>query len=59
VRRKPKYKRIILKLSGEALARKNGFGIDYETVKILAKQIKEIHDIGVEVGIVMRGREVF
>jgi len=58
VKRRPKYKRIVLKLSGEALARKNGFGIDYETVKILAKQIKEIHDIGVEVGIVIGGGNI-
>ena len=58
MKRRPKYKRIVLKLSGEALARKNGFGIDYETVKILAKQIKEIHDIGVEVGIVIGGGNI-
>jgi len=58
VRRRPKYKRIVLKLSGESLARKNGFGIDYETVKTFAKQIKEIHDIGVEVGIVIGGGNI-
>jgi len=58
VRRRPKYRRIVLKLSGESLARKNGFGIDYETVKTLAKQIKEIHDIGVELGIVIGGGNI-
>lgn len=58
MRRRPKYKRIVLKLSGESLARKNGFGIDYETVKTFAKQIKEIHDIGVEVGIVIGGGNI-
>lgn len=58
MRRRPKYRRIVLKLSGESLARKNGFGIDYETVKTLAKQIKEIHDIGVELGIVIGGGNI-
>ena len=44
-----KYKRVLLKLSGEALAGPKGFGIDAETVQGIAKQIKEAKDLGVEV----------
>ena len=51
----PKYKRILLKLSGEALAGEKHFGIDNPTVKKVAAQIKEVHDAGVEVAIVVGG----
>lgn len=51
----PKYKRIILKISGEALAGEGKFGIDGETVKRVAKQVKEIHQLGVQVAIVVGG----
>nr|WP_207652838.1 UMP kinase [Anaeromicrobium sediminis] len=51
----PKYKRIILKLSGEALAGENGFGIDGNTVSAIAKQVKELQELGVEVAIVVGG----
>lgn len=51
----PKYKRVILKLSGEALAGAKGFGVDEATVSRIAKEIKEIHDLGVEVAIVVGG----
>jgi len=48
-------KRILLKLSGEALAGDKGFGIDNPTVKNVAAQVKEVHDAGVEVAIVVGG----
>lgn len=51
----PIYKRIILKLSGEALAGGKGVGIDSETVTNIARQVKEIHNLGVEVAIVVGG----
>lgn len=51
----PIFKRIILKLSGEALAGKKGVGIDTETVTNIASQVKEIHKLGVEVAIVVGG----
>ena len=51
----PSYKRIILKLSGEALSGGKGFGIDEQTVNNIAKQIKTIQEIGVEVAIVVGG----
>ncbi len=50
-----KYKRVILKLSGEAMAGEKGFGIDPEVVNALAAQIKEVTEMGVEVAIVNGG----
>ena len=50
-----KYKRILLKLSGEALAGSKGTGIDFEKVLDVCREIKEITDLGVEVGIVVGG----
>ncbi|WP_312650102.1 UMP kinase [Proteiniclasticum sp.] len=59
----PKYKRVMLKLSGESLAGKTGFGIDFSVAKRIAEEIKDLVDMGVEVGAVIgagniwRGRE--
>ncbi|MDD7793784.1 MULTISPECIES: UMP kinase [unclassified Clostridium] len=58
-----KYKRVMLKLSGEALAGANGFGIDFNVALRIASEIKELVDMGVEVGAVVgagniwRGRQ--
>lgn len=52
---KPKYTRVILKLSGEALAGNRGFGIDPETAVSIAEQVKEILSLGIQVGIVVGG----
>jgi len=49
----PKYRRVVLKLSGEALAGPNGFGLDPQVLNDLARQIKVVHDMGVEVAIVV------
>lgn len=51
----PKYKRVIIKLSGEALAGQKGFGIDQKTVEYVVSQIKTIVESGVEVGIIIGG----
>ena len=51
----PKYTRVILKLSGEALAGKNHVGIDMNTVKVIAEKVKVIKELGVEVGVVVGG----
>lgn len=51
----PIFKRVILKLSGEALAGDKGTGIDIETVNNISNQIKELHGYGVEVAIVVGG----
>lgn len=50
-----KYKRILLKLSGEVLAGTKGTGIDFERVLELANEIKECADLGIEIGIVVGG----
>ena len=47
------YKRIILKISGEALKGDNLSGIDPKTVKSIAAQIKEVHELGVQIGVVV------
>ncbi len=51
----PKYKRIILKLSGEAMAGKNLSGIEMDYIKLIANEIKRIHSLGVEIGVVVGG----
>ena len=50
-----KYKRIILKISGEALAGDKGNGINPTVIGHLAKEIKSVYDLGVEIGIVCGG----
>lgn len=52
---KPIFKRVVLKLSGEALAGDKGYGIDTDTVMRIAKEVKEIQDEGVEIAIVVGG----
>src|SRR5688572_33413456 len=54
-----KYKRILLKLSGEALAGAGGVGIDTAALKGMAEQIKEVRDLGVEMVIVIGGGNIF
>ncbi|MCO5141957.1 MAG: UMP kinase [Oligoflexia bacterium] len=56
---KPAYKRILLKLSGEALAGNRGFGVDLNILKTLAEDIREIHQLGVEIAIVIGGGNLF
>ena len=51
----PKYKRVILKISGEALAGEKNFGISEDMLKKVAEQIREVHDMGVQVAIVVGG----
>ena len=54
-----KYKRILLKLSGEALAGDKEFGFSNDVLESFARQIKEVHDQGVEVAIVIGGGNIF
>ena len=56
---KPIYKRVLLKLSGEALLGKSSYGIDIDVVKLIADEIKEIVDAGVQVSIVVGGGNIF
>lgn len=50
-----KYKRILLKLSGEALAGEKGFGLDYTVIRDVCKSIKDAAQLGVQIGIVVGG----
>ena len=52
---KPKYKRVLLKLSGEALAGEKSFGLDFNVIESVCRVIKEVNELGVEVGIVIGG----
>lgn len=54
-----KYKRVLLKLSGEALMGKDAFGINHDTIVRIVNQVKEIVDMGVQVGIVVGGGNIF
>lgn len=56
---KPIFKRVVLKISGEALQGRLGYGIDYDITASIAKQIKEIKNLGVEVTVVIGGGNIF
>ena len=55
----PVFKRVLLKLSGEVLANKYGFGIDPEKVSYLAEQIKPIYDANVDIGLIIGAGNIF
>ncbi len=57
--KQPVYKRILLKLSGEALMGSKKFGIDAQVVKFIAEEIKAVFDLGVEIGVVIGGGNIF
>lgn len=54
-----KYKRILLKISGEALMGKQSFGIDQEPVEMIAKEIKTAHEAGAQIAVVVGGGNIF
>ena len=55
----PAYQRILLKLSGEALMGDDSFGINRETVDRIVAQVKEVSELGVQVGVVIGGGNIF
>jgi uridylate kinase len=55
----PAYKRVLLKLSGESLMGENDFGIDSKVIRQYARDIKEVQDLGVQVGIVIGGGNIY
>jgi len=57
--RKPVYRRVLLKFSGEALVGGQGFGIDQEVVERLAKEVAEVRGLGVQVALVVGGGNIF
>ena len=56
---KPAYTRVLLKLSGEALMSKPSFGVDFEKAQAIAQEIKDVHDLGVQVAIMIGGGNIF
>jgi len=59
VARQPKFRRILLKLSGEALMGSKPFGLEFEVIRLLAEQIKGVHALGVEVALVIGGGNIY
>ena len=57
--KQPVYRRVVLKLSGEALAGESGFGVDLEVVKMISRQIKRVHQLGVEIAVVVGGGNIW
>ncbi len=55
----PAYKRILLKLSGESMIGDLPYGIDFETTMSIAEEIKEVHELGVEIAIMIGGGNIF
>ncbi len=55
----PRYKRILLKLSGESLMGERQFGIDPQVLQHFAREVRSVHDMGVEVGLVIGGGNIF
>ncbi len=56
---KPKYKRVVLKVSGEALAGEKGFGVDLEVVDSISRSIMEVSQMGVEIACVVGGGNIW
>jgi uridylate kinase len=57
--RKPKFKRIILKISGEVLVGEEGYGISFEVIGGISREIKEVMELGVQVAVVVGGGNLF
>jgi uridylate kinase len=55
----PIYQRIVVKLSGESLSGPDAFGIHAETIQSIAREVKEVHDLGVEVALIVGGGNIF
>ena len=56
---KPAYQRVMLKISGEALMGDQGFGLHPPTVQRIAEEVKSVHDMGVEICMVIGGGNIF
>ena len=54
-----RYNRILLKLSGEALMGDGEFGLDTDTVTRIANEVKSVHDLGVQISLVIGGGNIF
>lgn len=58
-RETPAYQRVLLKLSGEALLGKLSYGIDFDQALAISQEIKEVHDLGVEIAVMIGGGNIF
>lgn len=58
-RPRPRYRRILLKLSGEALMGRKPYGIDWHVLETYAREIRQVVELGVAVGIVIGGGNIF
>ncbi|OVE81070.1 UMP kinase [bacterium K02(2017)] len=56
---KPKFKRVLLKLSGESLMGPSGYGVDMEVTQRIASEVKAVHELGVEICLVIGGGNIF
>ena len=54
-----KYKRVLLKLSGESLMGSKGFGIDNKVLEFFAREVKKVHEVGLELGLVIGGGNIY
>src|SRR2546427_1402796 len=59
VQQSPAFRRVLLKISGEALIGEQTFGIDINVARMVAQEIKQVHDLGVEVAVVVGGGNIF
>src|SRR5438477_1297781 len=59
IQKHPAYRRVLLKISGEALVGEQTFGIDVNVAKSVAEEIKQLHDLGLEVALVVGGGNIF
>ena len=57
--KRPRYQRILLKLSGEVLTGEGGYGIDPAVIGKIAEEIREVKDLGLEIAIVIGGGNIF
>ena len=55
----PKYRRALLKLSGESFKGQRGYGIDTEAVNYMAREVRSVHELGVELGVVVGGGNIW
>ncbi|MCR4397161.1 MAG: UMP kinase [Candidatus Saccharicenans sp.] len=56
---KPAYRRVLLKLSGEALLGDQPYGLDFKKVRAIAREIKQVHELGVDMAIMIGGGNIF
>src|SRR2546425_12845388 len=59
IEKHPAYRRVLLKISGEALVGEQSFGIDVKVAHSVAEEIKQVHNLGVEVAVVVGGGNIF